>query len=56
MPAPTARRATPGAFVKVQLSAISTKHPSWAKPVDVYFRRQADSWTLVGFERLPDKR
>jgi len=25
------------------------------KPVDAYFRRQAGSWTLVGFERLPDR-
>jgi hypothetical protein len=54
MQAPTELRATPGAFAKVQLSAISTEHPSWAKPVDVYFRRQADGWTLVGFERLPE--
>jgi hypothetical protein len=56
MQAPAALRATPGAFVKVQVSAISTEQPSWATPVDVYFRRQANGWTLVGFERLPDGR
>jgi len=56
MQAPAALRATAAAFVKVQVSAISTEYPSWAKPVDVYFRRQANGWTLVGFERLPDGR
>jgi hypothetical protein len=37
-------------------SATSAEHPTWAQPVQVYFRRQADGWTLVGFERLPDGR
>jgi hypothetical protein len=54
MQAPAGVRAAPGSFVKIQLSAASTEHPSWAKPVDAYFRRQADGWALVGFERLPD--
>ena len=56
MQAPAQLRTTPGAFVQVELSATSAEHPAWAQPVQVYFRRQADSWTLVGFERLPDQR
>ena len=54
MQAPAQLRATPGAFVKVEVSATSAEHPTWAQPVHVYFRRQADGWTLVGFERMPD--
>ena len=45
----------PGRYVRVDLSAKSADHPAWAQPVQVYFRGQADGWTLVGFERLPDK-
>jgi hypothetical protein len=42
-----------GAFVKVELSAISDTHPTWAQPVISYFRRQSDGWQLVGYERMP---
>ena len=55
MQAPAQLRATPGGFVKVELSATSAAHPAWAQPAHAYFRRHADGWTLVGFERLPDK-
>jgi hypothetical protein len=44
----------PGAYVQVAISATSAEHPSWAVPVQAYFRRVADGWKLVGFERLPD--
>jgi hypothetical protein len=41
------------AFVKIALRATGGP-PSWAQPVDVYFRRQeTGAWRLVGFERLP---
>ncbi len=43
MQAPPQVRATPGTFVKIELSATSAEHPSWAKPVQVYFRRD-DRW------------
>ena len=56
MQAPAQVRATPGAFVKVELSATSAEHSSWAQPVQVYFRGTAGGWTLVGLERLPDGR
>ena len=42
-----------GAFVRVDISALGTE-PSWAVPVHAYFKRVADAWRLVGFERLPD--
>ncbi len=41
-------------FIKVEVSAVSAAHPSWAKPVDAYFRYGATGWTQVGFERLPE--
>jgi hypothetical protein len=42
-----------GAYVKVQVRAVTPAHDAWAKPVDVFFRRVATGWTLVGLERLP---
>jgi hypothetical protein len=54
MQAPPALRPTNGSFVRVELSAMSAEHPTWAQPVHVYFRAQANGWTLVGLERLPE--
>jgi hypothetical protein len=51
--APVALPDTEGAFVKVQIAVARPDEPAWATPVDVYFRRTADAWTLVGVERLP---
>ena len=42
-----------GTYIKVSISAVEPPHPSWAKPVDVYFRRAGNAWRLVGVERLP---
>jgi len=39
-------------FIKVDISAIGGPEP-WTRPISVYFRRNAGSWTLVGLERLP---
>ena len=44
---------TAGAFVKISIKANDEAHPAWARPVDVYFRRQAAGWQLVGVDRLP---
>ena len=41
-----------GAFVRVDITAISAAHPSWNVPVRAYFRRTADGWSLVGLERM----
>jgi hypothetical protein len=41
-----------GTFVKVSVSGVDPLHPSWAQPVDVYFKRTGSSWKLVGLERL----
>jgi hypothetical protein len=51
--APAGLPSTPGAFVRVEASAEHAEHPSWARPVHIYFRRGASSWSLVGLERLP---
>ena len=46
---------TAGSFVRVQISAGTPEHPSWAVPVEAFFRRSADGWTLVGVDRLPSR-
>ena len=46
----------PGTFVRVDLTADEPAHPSWARPVRAYFKREGAGWKLVGFERLPDGR
>jgi hypothetical protein len=43
-----------GAFIRIELSAVGGPHASWQTPVHTYFRRTADGWRLVGFERMPD--
>ena len=45
------RDAPPGAYIKVSLHAVDPSRPSWAKPIDLYFRRTASGWQLVGVER-----
>ena len=50
--APVALPSSPGAFVKVEIAAAAPGHPSWVLPVEAFFRRGANGWTLVGFERL----
>jgi hypothetical protein len=52
--APNGLPTTPDSFVKVALSAQSASHPSWAQPIDVYFRRVGTGWKLVGLERMAD--
>jgi hypothetical protein len=42
-----------GAFVRVDISATGGANASWERPVQAYFQRDAGSWRLVGFERLP---
>jgi hypothetical protein len=42
-----------GTFIKISVSGVDPTYPSWARPVDVYFRRTGGSWKLVGLERLP---
>jgi hypothetical protein len=53
MQAPAQLPAAGGEFLKIALSAVSASHPTWAQPVSAFFRRQADGWKLVGFERMP---
>lgn len=52
--APAGLPASAGAFVRVDIKAVTPEHPSWAAPVHAYFQRTAGGWRLVGFERLPD--
>jgi hypothetical protein len=56
MQSPAGLPAAPGSFIRVELSATSAKHPSWAQPIQVFFRRQDAGWKLVGLERQADAR
>ncbi len=49
--APSDLPRTDDTFIKVALSIVEPQHPSWAQPVDVYFRRTGGAWKLVGVER-----
>jgi hypothetical protein len=51
--APSGLPTVMGQYLHVQISAIGGPNERWAQPVHAYFRRQADGWTLVGFERQP---
>jgi hypothetical protein len=51
--APPALLANPQEFVMVELRGIHDRHPGWASPSKVYFRRQGQAWQLVGVERQP---
>lgn len=53
IPVPAGLPTRAGAFVRVEISAEHDEHPSWNRPVDAYFRRDASGWTLVGLFRLP---
>ena len=53
--APAAVVRSPDAYpyLKVTLTALDPAHPGW-RAVDVYFRRTAGRWQLIGVERIPD--
>ena len=50
--APAGLPSADGTFIKVSVSGVDPAHPAWARAVDVYFKRTATGWTLVGLERL----
>jgi hypothetical protein len=41
-----------GSYIKVQVNAVNPAIRAWAVPMDVYFRRVAGNWKLVGLERM----
>jgi hypothetical protein len=45
------RNLAPGAYVKVSVHAVDPSRPAWARPIDLFFRRIATGWQLVGVER-----
>ena len=51
--APTSLPLADNAFVRIDISAVSSSHTSWAMPITAYFCRRAGQWILVGLERTP---
>jgi hypothetical protein len=43
----------PNLFIRVDISAAGGANRSWETPVRAYFRRDGETWRLVGFERSP---
>lgn len=39
-------------YIKVDISAVGGPE-AWTTPVSAYFRRNANGWMLIGFERMP---
>jgi hypothetical protein len=52
--APRGLPAAPGSLIAVDISADSQPYSTWRQPVRTHFRRDGDSWTLVGLARLPE--
>ena len=52
MMAPAGLPSGTGEFIQVEISAEGARK-EWAEPVHAWFKRTADGWKLVGFERLP---
>lgn len=50
--APARLSASARQYIRVQVRAVEPAESSWGAPVDVYFRRTADGWKLVGLERM----
>jgi hypothetical protein len=44
---------SPGAFVRVEITAVGAPHSTWTQPLYAYFRRDANRWVLVGLTRPP---
>jgi hypothetical protein len=53
IPSSGALPSAPGAFVKIGIVAVGPVAKPWTEPVDVYFRRVATGWQLVGVDRMP---
>jgi hypothetical protein len=53
--APAALPSAAGAIVTLRIAAVTPPDPSWGMPMQVYFRRAGNGWTLLGVERLPDQ-
>ena len=51
--APAGLASSPGAYIRVDVSAEHPEYPHWATPVHSYFRLEAGGWRLVGLERQP---
>ena len=53
--APSSLPTASGSFVAADISVEANGHPSWRRPVRAFLRKAGEGWTLVGFERLPER-
>ena len=53
MTAPADLPSRTGDYVQVDIGAADAGRPAWSTPVHAWFKRTADGWKLVGFERVP---
>jgi hypothetical protein len=51
--APQALLNSASEYISASVRGFHPDRPAWAQPVQLYFRRAASGWTLVGLERQP---
>jgi hypothetical protein len=52
--APAGLPAATGEYIKVEVVVVGSPNSAWRVPVQVFFRRAAQGWKLLGLQRLPD--
>ena len=51
--APEVLLASPADYIAVKVRGFHPDRPAWSAPVQLYFKRSSQGWTLVGLERQP---
>ncbi|HTY63768.1 MAG TPA: hypothetical protein VMG30_16085 [Acidobacteriota bacterium] len=54
MQAPAGLPIDNGEFIKIEVVAVNPPTSTWKIPIQVYFRKVAEGWKLVGLQRMPD--
>jgi hypothetical protein len=54
MQAPSGLPVGNGEFIKIEVVAVNPPTSAWKIPIQVYFRKVAEGWKLIGLQRMPD--